>query len=224
MQDETRDERPGSTSDEPGPPVVPPDGAVDEAVRPSRRAAWLAMGAVMLALGLIWLAPGIGDQRRITDWAGYENPGDPDDADATGRRAPLQFTVQDMHGDDVRLAAFRGRVILLNFWATWCPPCRVEIPDLVALQEAYGDDLVVLGLSIDDTVDKLVPFAEEFRMNYPVLVGRGREEIQDAYGVWGLPVSVIIDREGRIVRKHSGLASRDQLERWIEPLLGAPAS
>jgi peroxiredoxin len=224
MQDETRHELPAAGAGQP--PAAPPDGETPggEDGRPSRRAAWLAMGAVMLALALIWLAPGIGDQRRITDWAGYENPGDPDDGHATGRMAPLQFTVQDMHGQDVRLASFRGRVILLNFWATWCPPCRVEIPDLVALQDAYGDDLVVLGLSIDDTVDKLVPFAEEFRMNYPVLVGRGREEIQDAYGVWGLPVSVIIDRDGRISRKHSGLASREQLERWIEPLLGAPTS
>lgn len=223
MQEENRHSDPAPAEASAPAPQAPPAG-IDRAGWSRRRAASLAAGAVMLALGLMWLAPGIGDYRTEEPWAGYENPGDPDDTEAIGKMAPLQFTVPDMHGADVDLAAYRGRVIVLNFWATWCAPCRIEIPDLVAMQEAYGDDLVVLGLSIDDTPDKLEPFAAEFQMNYPVLVGLGREEIQEAYGVWGLPVSVIIDREGRIAMKHSGLASREQLEGWIRPLLDAPAS
>jgi peroxiredoxin len=181
------------------------------------QAAGLAVGAVMLVAAVVWLAPGVGDDH--TPWAGYENPADPDDREAIGKEAPLHFTMPDMHGRDVRLASFKGRVIVLNFWATWCAPCRVEIPDLVAVQAAYGDDLVVLGVSIDDTVDALEPFVEEFQMNYPVLLGLGREDLQDAYGVWGLPVSVVIDRNGVITMKHSGLASREQLESWIAPLI-----
>src|SRR5438046_2098202 len=81
--------------------------------------------------------------------------GDPDDVKASGKAAPLQFTLKDMNGVEVKLASFKGKVILLNFWATWCGPCRAEIPSLVELQKQYASDLVVLGFSVDDPVDKL---------------------------------------------------------------------
>jgi thiol-disulfide isomerase/thioredoxin len=196
--------------------------------RPSRKAAWLAMGAVALALGLIWIAPGVNDTRTLSGSAaqaggqvvGEENPGDPEDADVTGKQAPLQFTLKDMNGVDVKLANFKGKVILLNFWATWCGPCRAEIPSLVELQQQYGKDLVVLGVSIDDPVDKLKPYASEMKMNYPVLVGDGRDDVQEAYGpLWGIPVSVFVDRDGKIAKKHSGIASKEQFEREIKALL-----
>ena len=189
--------------------------------RLSRRAAWLAMGAVALALGLIWMAPGLGDT-HVEDTAGEatDYPGDPDDATAAGKAAPLHFTLKDMNGVDVKLAAFKGKVILLNFWATWCGPCKAEIPSLVELQEQYGDDLVVLGFSVDDPVEKMRPYAEEYKINYPLLVGNGREDVQEAFGpLYGIPVSVIIDREGRIAKKHSGIASKAQFEREIKSLL-----
>lgn len=190
--------------------------------RLSRRAAWLAMGAVALALGLIWMAPGLGDT-HVEDTAGgeaTEYPGDPDDDTVTGKAAPLHFTLKDMNGVDVKLAAFKGKVILLNFWATWCGPCKAEIPSLVELQEQYGDDLVVLGFSVDDPVEKMRPYAAEYKINYPLLVGNGREDVQEAFGpLYGIPVSVIIDREGRIAKKHSGIASKAQFEREIKSLL-----
>ena len=136
------------------------------------------------------------------------------------RPAPLHFTLKDMNGVDVKLAAFKGKVILLNFWATWCGPCKAEIPSLVELQEQYGDDLVVLGFSVDDPVEKMRPYAEEYKINYPLLVGNGREDVQEAFGpLYGIPVSVIIDREGRIAKKHSGIASKSQFEREIKSLL-----
>jgi len=204
--------------------VEPQDAAAGD--RPSRKAAWLAMGAVALALGLIWVAPGVNDAgKRTGDSASQaqsagENPGDPDDADVTGKPAPLQFTLKDMNGVDVKLASFKGKIILLNFWATWCGPCRAEIPSLVKLQEQYGKDLVILGVSVDDPVEKLKPYANEMKMNYPVLVGNGRDDVQDAYGpLWGIPVSVFVDRDGKIAQKHSGIASKDQFEREIKALL-----
>jgi len=194
----------------------------DAEPRLSRRAAWLAMGAVALALALIWMAPGLGDTHVDETAAGdaTDYPGDPDDATATGKAAPLHFTLKDMNGVDVKLATFKGKVILLNFWATWCGPCKAEIPSLVELQEQYGDDLVVLGFSVDDPVEKMRPYAEEYKINYPLLVGNGREDVQEAFGpLYGIPVSVIIDREGRIAKKHSGIASKSQFEREIKSLL-----
>jgi thiol-disulfide isomerase/thioredoxin len=212
-----------AVSDQAGTPAPAED-------RPSRKAAWLAMAAVALALGLIWIAPGVNDTPQNSGSATLnpdksssalaENPGDAEDADAAGSVAPLQFTLKDMNGVDVKLASFKGKVILLNFWATWCGPCRAEIPSLVELQQQYGTDLVVLGVSVDDPIEKLKPYATEMKMNYPVLVGNGREDVQDAYGpLWGIPVSVFIDRDGKIAQKHSGIASKEQFEREIKALL-----
>ena len=88
------------------------------------------------------------------------------------------------------------------------------------LQEQYKDDLVILGLSVDDTAEKLLPYAAEFKMNYPVLVGNGREDVQEAFGpLFGIPVSVIIGRDGVIAKKHSGIATKEQIEREIKTLL-----
>jgi len=189
---------------------------------PSRKAMWLAMGAVALALGLIWVAPGIEshDEESAAVALSAENPGEPEDADAKGKPARLDFTLKDMNGVEVSLASFKGKVILLNFWATWCGPCRAEIPSLVELQKQYSDDLVILGLSVDDPPEKLLPYAAEFKMNYPVLVGNGREDVQDAFGpLYGIPVSVIIGRDGIIAKKHSGIATKEQFEREIKTLL-----
>jgi thiol-disulfide isomerase/thioredoxin len=202
-------------------PESAPAAAPEEPQKPqSRKAVWLAMGAVALALGLIWVAPGIEPHADDPSGAASDFPGEPEDADATGKPARLDFTLKDMHGVDVHLASFKGKVILLNFWATWCGPCRAEIPSLVELQEQYADDLVVLGLSVDDPAEKLLPYAAEFKMNYPVLVGNGREDVQEAFGpLFGIPVSVIIGRDGLIAKKHSGIATKEQIEREIKALL-----
>jgi thiol-disulfide isomerase/thioredoxin len=217
MQDDMNPDDVGQTEEtHPAPAVESPQ----EPEKPqSRKAVWLAMGAVALALGLIWVAPGI--EPHVDESApGADYPGEPEDAEASGKPAKLDFTLKDMHGVDVHLASFKGKVILLNFWATWCGPCRAEIPSLVELQEQYKDDLVVLGLSVDDTAEKLLPYAAEFKMNYPVLVGNGREDVQEAFGpLFGIPVSVIIDRDGVIAKKHSGIATKEQIEREISRLL-----
>jgi thiol-disulfide isomerase/thioredoxin len=209
---------------EPGQPEAEPAPAAETTPEPeaprSRKAVWLAMGAVALALGLIWVAPGIEPHDETAPAAQGDFPGEPEDVEAAGKPANLDFTLKDMHGVDVHLASFKGKVILLNFWATWCGPCRAEIPSLVELQEQYKDDLVVLGLSVDDTADKLLPYAAEFKMNYPVLVGNGREDVQEAFGpLFGIPVSVIIGRDGVIAKKHSGIATKEQIEREIKTLL-----
>lgn len=213
MHDEHQ--HPESTGRQTDVPVPLADPARSD--RPSRKAAWLSMGAVALALGLLWLA---GEERGFDPNAPPPGAEDAEEAALVGRPARLDFTLKDIHGADVHLASFKGKIILLNFWATWCGPCKVEIPSLVELQAEYPDDLVVLGYSVDDTVDLLKPYVAEYGINYPVLVGRGREEVQDAYGpMWGIPVSVIIDRNGRIAKKHSGIATKEQFEREIKALL-----
>ena len=206
--------------------AAPTDSApADPVVRPSRRSAWLAMGAVAVALGLLMLVPEPGyDPNAPPPPAdgGDSAHADEDGGTLVGKPAPLDFTLKDMNGVDVQLASFKGKVIVLNFWATWCGPCKAEIPDLVSLQTQYASDLVVLGISVDDTPEKMKPYAEQYKVNYPLLVGNGRADVQDAYGpLWGIPVSVIIDREGNVAKKHSGIASREQFEREIAPLIGA---
>lgn len=140
----------------------------------------------------------------------------------SAKAAKLNLTIKDMNGKEVNLAAYKGKVILLDFWATWCGPCKIEIPAFVELQDRYRDQgLVVLGFSVDDPIDKLKPFAQQFKMNYPVLVGRDREDVQDAYGpIWGIPTTFLIGRNGKICKKHMGLATKEQFEKEIKALLG----
>src|SRR5262245_53268574 len=93
---------------------------------------------------------------------------------ADAKPANLDFTMKDMHGIDVKLSDFKGKVILLDFWATWCGPCKYEIPGFVELQDKYGPKgLQVLGVSVDDPREKLAPFADHYRINYPILQGLG---------------------------------------------------
>ena len=115
--------------------------------------------------------------------------------------------MKDMNGKDVKLSDYKGKVILLDFWATWCGPCKFEIPGFVQLQEKYGKHgLQVIGVSVDDTVKQLQPYVAEYKMNYPVLQGLGHDDVQEAYGpMWGIPISVVISRDGMICAKHTGL-------------------
>jgi thiol-disulfide isomerase/thioredoxin len=141
--------------------------------------------------------------------------------DAKAKPANLDFVLKDMNGRDVKLADFKGKVILLNFWATWCGPCKYEIPMFVELQAKYQDQgLTFLGFSVDDPPDKLKPFAEQYKINYPVLVGLGHEDVQDAFGpMWGIPVTLMISRDGNVCKRHMGIATKDQLEQDIKDLL-----
>jgi peroxiredoxin len=140
---------------------------------------------------------------------------------ASARRANLDFTLHDVEGRELALSRFRGDVILINFWATWCAPCRVEIPEFVVLYEKYhARGLVILGVSVDDPVSRLVPFVAEFRMTYPVLVGAERRDFLDAFGqLAGFPTSFLISRDGKVCARHVGLTDTVELERQIRALL-----
>jgi thiol-disulfide isomerase/thioredoxin len=135
--------------------------------------------------------------------------------------ANLSFTLKDVEGREVAFESFKGKVVLLDFWATWCGPCKVEIPHFIEFQEKYGSKgFQVVGVSVDDTVDKLVPYVKDMGMNYPVLQGLGHDDVQDAYGpILGIPVSVMISRDGKVCATHTGLTSKEIFEREIESLL-----
>jgi thiol-disulfide isomerase/thioredoxin len=124
-------------------------------------------------------------------------------------------------GKPVRLADYSGKVLLLDFWATWCGPCKVEIPFFVDLYDKYKSrGFEVAGVVVLDEFKRAGPFAHEFKMNYTILDGEGRDDIDDAYGpMFALPTTYIIARDGRICAKHIGLTGKDVFESTIKSLL-----
>ena len=132
-----------------------------------------------------------------------------------------QFTLKDMSSRDVRLADFKGKVVLLDFWATWCGPCKVEIPWFLEFQQKYGKQgFQVVGISVDDTIAKLKPYVANMKMTYPVLQGLGKDDVTDAYGPMpALPTTILISRDGKICGRHIGLTGKDIFEAEIKSLL-----
>jgi thiol-disulfide isomerase/thioredoxin len=134
------------------------------------------------------------------------------------------FLVSDLNGHTVSTAQFHGKVVLVNFWATWCPPCREEIPGLIALQNKYKDRLQVIGVSVDEDVapSYVKEFADKHGINYPVVMGT---EIAKEYGgVPALPTSFVVNTEGRVVQKHVGLLEPAEIENEVRALLDLPVS
>ena len=134
---------------------------------------------------------------------------------ADAKPANLNFTLKDTAGKDVRLADYKGKVVLLDFWATWCGPCKVEIPGFIELYDKYkSQGLEVVGVVLLDKFENAKPFAEKMKMNYAVLNGDEQQDaIDNAYGpLFGLPMSFIISRDGRVCQKHLGLpgATKDK--------------
>jgi peroxiredoxin len=128
------------------------------------------------------------------------------------------FTLTDLNGKNVSLADFKGKVVILDFWATWCPPCRKEIPDFVTMQKEYGARGVqVVGVALDE-LPKVQAFVQENGMNYPVLMGT--DAVVARYGgIEGIPTTFIIDRKGKIVERFEGFRPRSVFVDAITPLL-----
>ncbi|MBI1872772.1 MAG: TlpA family protein disulfide reductase [Acidobacteria bacterium] len=130
------------------------------------------------------------------------------------------FTARDLEGRTVAPERWRGKVTLVNFWATWCPPCRAEIPDLIALQAKYRDQLQIIGVSQDEgSVESVRRFAEEHKINYVVVMAT--PELQKSFpGVFGLPTTFLLDRDARIAQKHIGLLNPTVTEDEVRALAG----
>jgi thiol-disulfide isomerase/thioredoxin len=153
---------------------------------------------------------------------------------AIAERARLQFfrnpaavpeiTLTDLDGKSISSTQWRGKVTLVNFWATWCPPCRAEIPDLIALQEKYRGQLQIIGISQDEAPPELVKrFVAAQQMNYPVAMTT--PAVDKAFpGIAALPTTYMIDRDGRIVQRHVGMLTADRTELETRALAGLPVN
>ncbi len=171
-----------------------------------------ALLALVLAVGLYfvnryWVAPATARQAQAKSTA--EHPFAP------------QFSLTDISGQKLNLADYKGKAVLLDFWATWCGPCRIEIPAFVELQNRYRDQgFAIIGISMDDSPEPVRDFYKQFKMNYPVALGD--EKLGELYGgILGMPTTFLIGRDGRIYAKHIGAADPAVFEKEIRELLAA---
>jgi thiol-disulfide isomerase/thioredoxin len=180
----------------------------------------LALVAVVLAGAVVWAGA------RYTKWIGRK--------EAAGPKIKLQFlvepvavpavTMQTLDGQMLSSADWHGKVVLVNFWATWCPPCRAEIPDLVALQDKYRDKLQIIGISEDEEGPEAVrQFADKYHINYPLVMVT--PELRKAFtGIYALPTTFVIDRDVRVVQKHVGALNIAVTEEETRSLAGMPTN
>ncbi len=144
----------------------------------------------------------------IVAWSGTDTPdrvAGPTCSTAS-KTANLNFTLPDLGGADVPLASFRGKVVYLNFWATWCGPCRLETPVLVDLHRQYQPrGFEVVGIVVDDDFPRAKPFADEFRMPYTILDGTSDRQLEREYSPVPLPKSFLLARDGSICSEHIGV-------------------
>jgi thiol-disulfide isomerase/thioredoxin len=133
-----------------------------------------------------------------------------------------EITLTDLSGRQFRISDYKGKVLLVNFWAAWCTPCQGEIPQFVALQTKYGSDgLQVIGISIEDMEIELRDFCRKKNVNYPVVPGDAK--VADAFGgILGLPTTLLIGKDGRIYKKYSGATDFATLQSDLLPFLKAP--
>jgi peroxiredoxin len=174
---------------------------------------WLIGAAAAIALGLLTLP-------AMLRHEGASAAGSSDGAVCKGEGAAnLDFTLKDMNGADYSVASLKGKVVLMNFWATWCAPCLAEIPEFVRAYAEHKDKgFEIVGVLTEDSGDQLKAFASEHRMNYPLVMIS--PQFEDAYGpIFGLPTSVLIARDGSVCKRHFGPMSKEQLEKELKPLL-----
>jgi peroxiredoxin len=130
------------------------------------------------------------------------------------------WQLQDVDGKTIRSSDFKGKVVILDFWATWCGPCRMELQGFIELQKKYEKQgLTVIGVSVDQiSPDEVKKFAQQSGVNYPVVLADAKAT-QDFGGIEAIPTTFVIDREGRIVKQHLGFTEKEEFEKEIKPLL-----
>ncbi len=146
------------------------------------------------------------------------------DARASEHSLAPDFSLPDLTGNKLELSSYRGKIVVLDFWATWCDPCRDDIPHYVELQNKYGGQgLQIIGVSMDDEPEPVRDFYRQFKMNYPVVMGTA--QTGELYGgVLGLPIAFLIGSDGRISAKHIGATNVSVFENEIVKLLRSKAN
>ncbi|MGV3774653.1 MAG: TlpA family protein disulfide reductase, partial [Verrucomicrobiales bacterium] len=136
------------------------------------------------------------------------------------RNPAPEWTAKDLKGQPVKLSDYRGKVVFLDFWATWCPPCVESIPDLISLQQTYGKDgFQIIGMSVDEDVPTIEKWAARNKVKFNYQIVMAEREIIEAYEVEGFPTAFLIDREGKIAKTYRGLAEKEVIANAIKPLL-----
>lgn len=153
-------------------------------------------------------------------WFGNRGGNSSGKGSSAGGPMAADFTAKNLDGMEVKLSDFKGKVVLVNFWAVWCGPCQMEVPELVELYGTYRDKgFVVLGVSDPSDLKEIKSFVQEHKMSYPIVVDQG--PVSEEYSVVGFPTSFLIDREGKIVAKYPGYSPnlRKRLEAEIQKII-----
>ncbi|MGH9396562.1 MAG: TlpA family protein disulfide reductase [Terriglobia bacterium] len=184
----------------------------------------IVVAAIVIGLYFVnhyWIAPVAANQYSVKG----TSPIAPVNQRAANVKYPMApaLSVTDLQGQNISLNDYRGKVVILDFWATWCGPCRMEIPGFVQLQQKYGPEgLQIIGISMDTGPQPVREFYTQFKMNYPVAMGN--EKLGELYGgIIGLPTTFVIGRDGRIYDKIPGAVEPGLFETEIRALLAAPA-
>jgi thiol-disulfide isomerase/thioredoxin len=148
----------------------------------------------------------------------YTNNAANNTSNSSSELAP-DFVLTDTQGNQVKLSDYRGKVVILDFWATWCPPCRKGIPDLIDLKKTYKDRLAIIGISLDtDSKNDVVPFMKEYGINYKVVYG-DNDVVQKYGNIQAIPTSFIIDQKGNIVTSFVGLQRIETYKSYLNNLI-----
>jgi len=136
-----------------------------------------------------------------------------------GESVAPDFSLADASGGNIKLSDYRGKVVIVDFWATWCPPCRKGIPDLIELKNEYGDKIAIIGISVDtDSKSEVVPFIQKMGINYPIAYSTP-DVVQAFGGIDAIPTSFVVDKNGKIVDMHVGLVPKADFTSVIDKLI-----
>lgn len=174
---------------------------------------------VLLVVALAAAAYGLSNQNSATD---NENltPGVNDGVEDASNEEPIlapDFTLKDLDGNTIRLSDYKGKYVFLNFWASWCGPCKAEMPDMEKIHQKYGDELVIVAVNIGESADVAKGFAEDYGLSFQILLDE-KKEVASLYGVSGIPTSYFLDKEGNFASGFVGTLSYEMMEEAIEDL------
>jgi thiol-disulfide isomerase/thioredoxin len=205
---------PAGTGTESPAPAPPPAAGQPQPVSRAK-VLGMAVAAIVVVVGLylvnrLWIAPATLHQAQAKGNSNHP-------------LAPA-FTLTDIFGNKLSLSDYKGKVVMLDFWATWCGPCRIEIPGFVELQDRYRDQgFSIIGISMDDSSEPVMEFYKQFKMNYPVALGD--DSLGALYGgIFGMPTTFLIGRDGRIYAKHVGATHVGVFEEEVKELIAAKPS